>query len=79
LEDLLWFYVGQTNGNRVGWFRRPGDDLVVVEAFNSGGPLAGAPLTSPVLLYKTVLGILEPQSVIDPEGAPPPPLEPGPN
>jgi D-alanyl-D-alanine carboxypeptidase len=79
LEDLLWFYIGQTNGNRVGWIRRPGDDLVVVEAFNSSGPLAGAPLTSPFLLYKTVLGILEPQSLIDPEGAPPPPLEPGPN
>jgi D-alanyl-D-alanine carboxypeptidase len=78
LEDLLWFYIGQTNGNRVGWFRRPGDDLVVVEAFNSSGPLAGGATDSPFLLYKTVLGILEPQSVIDPEGAPPPPLEPGP-
>ena len=43
------------------------------------GPLAGGATDSPFLLYKTVLGILEPQSVIDPEGAPPPPLEPGPN
>ena len=75
----MWLYVGQTNGYRVGWFRRPGDDLVVVEAFNSSGPLAGGGGNSPFLLYKTVLGILDPQSVIDPEAAPPPPLEPGPN
>ena len=77
--NRLWSYVGQTNGNRVGWFRRPGDDLVVVEAFNSSGPLAGGGGASPYPLYKTVLGILEPKSVIDPEAPPPPPLEPGPN
>ena len=79
LGGPLWNYVGQTNGNRVGWFRRPGDDMVVVEAFNSSGPLAGGGGSSPFPLYKTVLGILDPQSVIDPEAPPPPPLEPGPN
>ena len=79
LVDPVWVYVGQTNGNRVGWFRRPGDDMVVVEAFNSSGPIAGPPDASPFLLYKTVLGILDPQSVIDPEAGPPPSLEPGPN
>jgi D-alanyl-D-alanine carboxypeptidase len=78
LGDPVWKYVGQTLGNRVAWYRRPGDDLVVVEAFNSSGPLAGGGEFSPSFLYKTVLGILEPQSVIDPEAAPPPPLEPGP-
>ncbi len=77
--DRLWSYVGQTNGNRVAWFRRLGDDLVVVEAFNSSGPLAGGGGNSPYPLYKTVLGILEPESVIDPEAPPPPPLELGPN
>jgi D-alanyl-D-alanine carboxypeptidase len=79
LGEPLWNYVGQTNGNRVGWFLRPGDDMVVVEAFNSSGPLAGGGGVSPFPLYKTVLGILDPESVTDPEAAPPPPLEPGPN
>src|ERR1700733_6648699 len=60
LGHPVWLYVGQTNGYRVGWFRRPGDDLVVVEAFNSSGPLAGGGGSSPFLLYKTVLGILDP-------------------
>jgi hypothetical protein len=58
---------------------QPGDDLVVVEAFNSSGPLAGGADHHRNPLYKTVIGIIDPQSVMDPEAAPPPPLEPGPN
>jgi D-alanyl-D-alanine carboxypeptidase len=72
LEDTLWQYSGQTLPFFVGWFRRPGDDLVVVMGQNSSP--AEPELNS---LYKTVLGILEPQSVKDPNAVPPPERDPG--
>ena len=53
---------------RTKWHRRPGDDLVVTIEVNSG-------YVSPDIisdLYQTVLGILEPQSVVDPSAPPPP-------
>jgi len=65
----IWEYEGQTEGYLAKWQRRPGDDLVVTIAINSSA--------SPNRigeLYQPVLGILEPQSVIDPSAPPPAPV-----
>jgi D-alanyl-D-alanine carboxypeptidase len=63
-NPILWSYTGQTFGNAVSWYHRPGDDLVVVVAINS----------SPAVdhnesLYRKVLEILDEQSLADPDGA----------
>jgi hypothetical protein len=71
LEGPLWFYQGETFGFQAAWYRRPEDDLVVVMGLNSH-PAEDRRY----FLYQTVLGILEPQSVINPEAASPPPLPP---
>jgi D-alanyl-D-alanine carboxypeptidase len=68
----VWFYEGETLGYRAAWFRRPGDDLVVAMAVNSSVDEAEDGIGP---LYKTVLGVLEPQSVVDP-GAPAPSTAP---
>jgi D-alanyl-D-alanine carboxypeptidase len=68
LGGPLWFYQGETYGYQAAWFRRAGDDLVVVMGINSH------PADDKrVFLYQTVLGILEPGSLVNPE-APPPPM-----
>ena len=66
LAAPVWAFGGQTFGYRAIWYRRPADDLVVVMAFNSNALPAENKVPS---LYKAVLGVLEPQSVVDP-GAP---------
>jgi D-alanyl-D-alanine carboxypeptidase len=71
-SPILWTYTGQSYGFTVQWFRRPGDDLVFVIGLNS---VANAPPKVDIPpLYETVFRILEPQSVTDPNAAPPPSL-----
>jgi D-alanyl-D-alanine carboxypeptidase len=65
----VWFYQGATYGYRVAWFRRPGDDLIVVIGLNS---LATGPDNQLPSLYATVFGILEPESLVNPGAASPP-------
>jgi D-alanyl-D-alanine carboxypeptidase len=66
-NPIVWNYTGQSFVNTVSWFQRPGDELVVVIAIN------GAPAQfDSGSLYRRVLGILEPQSTVDPNAAPPP-------
>jgi D-alanyl-D-alanine carboxypeptidase len=68
----VWFYAGETLGYRAVWFRRPGDDLVVIMAVNSSVDEAEDKMSS---LYQAVLDVLEPQSAVDP-GAPAPSTAP---
>ena len=63
---ILWSYTGQTFGCTTSWFRLPGEELVVVIAVN-----ASAAQIETTSLYERVLGILEPQKVVDPKAAPP--------
>lgn len=65
----LWFYQGDDLGYRVAWYRRRGDDLIVVIGMNSLVTGADDHLSS---LYTKVFGILEPESLVAP-GAPLPP------
>ncbi len=66
-NPIVWAYDGQTLTNTTSWYRRPGDELVFVMAIN------GAPVqVHSSSLYLSVLRILEPQSVVDPNAAPPP-------
>lgn len=67
LASPVWTYTGQTFGNTVSWFRRPGDELVVAIGVNTSA--ADLELSS---LYESVLGILEPQNVVGSNAAPPP-------
>jgi D-alanyl-D-alanine carboxypeptidase len=69
-SPIVWTYTGQTFGYTVQWFHRPGDKLVFVIASNSvSNPAANIDIRP---LYETVFAILEPQSVVDPNAAPPP-------
>jgi D-alanyl-D-alanine carboxypeptidase len=71
-SPTVWTYTGQTFGYTVQWFHRPGDELVFLIASNSVSNTAAKIDIPP--LYETVFGILEPQSVVDPNAAPPPSL-----
>lgn len=64
-RNPLWAYQRETFGYEVLWGHRASDEVIVVVAQNSA--TADNNLAS---LYETVLGILEPQSVIHPAGAP---------
>jgi D-alanyl-D-alanine carboxypeptidase len=65
--NRLWFYLGETFGYQVLWTRRTGDDLVVTIAQNS--TTADNNIFS---LYLTVLGILQPENIINPTASPAP-------
>jgi D-alanyl-D-alanine carboxypeptidase len=66
-ESPVWNYEGEF-AQRVAWFQRPGDDPVVVIGMNSSFDPSNDKLSS---LAFTVFKVLEPQSVIDPNAAPP--------
>jgi D-alanyl-D-alanine carboxypeptidase len=68
-NPILWSYTGQTFGNAVSWYHRPGDDMVVVVAINSAPAVVHNDS-----LYLKMLEILEPQSVVDPKARPAPSL-----
>jgi D-alanyl-D-alanine carboxypeptidase len=72
-SPIVWTYTGQSYSYTVQWFRRPGDELVFVIGVNS---VANAPAKAVDIppLYETVFRILEPQSVVGPNAAPPPSL-----
>jgi D-alanyl-D-alanine carboxypeptidase len=70
-SPIVWTYTGQSYGYTVQWFRRPGDELVFVIGVNSVANTPTAKNDIPPL-YETVFRILEPQSVVDPNAAPPP-------
>lgn len=71
LGSPLWYYEGASLGYRASWFRRPGDNLVVVIGLNSlADDLEHGILKSSQPLYEMVLGILEPQSIINPGSSP---------
>jgi D-alanyl-D-alanine carboxypeptidase len=70
-SPIVWTYTGQSYGYTVQWFRRPGDELVFVIGVNSVANTPTAKIDIPPL-YETVFRILEPQSVVDPNAAPPP-------
>jgi hypothetical protein len=72
-SPIVWTYTGQSYGYTVQWFRRPGDELVFVIGVNSVANTPTAKVDIPPL-YETVFRILEPQSVVDPNAAPPPSL-----
>ena len=72
LGGPVWLYEGQTFAHTVVWFRRPQDELVVVMGVNSSSAETGFGS-----LYKTVLGVLEPQIVLSPGAASGPSLSVG--
>jgi D-alanyl-D-alanine carboxypeptidase len=63
-NPILWTYTGQTFGNAVSWYHRPGDDMVVVVAINSSPAVVQNDS-----LYLKMLEILDKQSLADPDGA----------
>jgi D-alanyl-D-alanine carboxypeptidase len=69
-SPIVWTYTGQSYGYTVQWFHRPGDELVFVIASNSVSNTAAKIDIRP--LYETVFAILEPESMVDPNAAPPP-------
>ncbi len=62
LGDPVWNYLGETFANFVSWVRRPGDELIVVTAENATSDPTKVQLEHS--LYESVIGILEPQSVL---------------
>jgi D-alanyl-D-alanine carboxypeptidase len=64
LQGPFWSYEGQTFAHTVVWYRLPQDDLVVVIGMTSN-----ANPNNLASLYQTVLGVLEPQRLVDPGSA----------
>ncbi len=62
LGSPVWRYLGETYGTFAGWIRRPGDELIVVMAENATSDTSKLQLEHS--LYESVIGILEPQSVL---------------